>query len=188
MKKAFLIFLGIILTVSLSGCGKKETTPPVTTKEATEAVKEAQKFNKAMEKGDEEDAAEALGNMMDLGADIEVKQLEEVDPVDLPDDFPSELGYSGGKVVSVNDYSDEYYLDLDAEIKTTDEVSEVKDHYKGLFSGDDWKITQQSAESGGAEFNATNQKNGQEIGVSIDRDMYSKITEIRISVFKTLLE
>jgi len=177
-----------ILVLTGAGCGPK---PPSQTAEtrgpsaldvvqnAAELAKIGEQAAKAANANSPEATAAALGQYMDYAAKIELQQFEKTESVDAPSDFPRDLIYGKGKIVSASDDSSETYLSAQIGVKTTDDLKTVRDAYKAILSKDPWKITSQSNDTDSSDFEATD-KDGRDVSVSIRADQYSKLVEISI--------
>jgi hypothetical protein len=183
MKKLVITLCALMLVVTLIGCGKKDDSPKLGALDSIKGMKEAADLGKALQGGDEKDATKAIENLAKLGADLEVKELENTEKIDVPSDFPSSLVYSGGKVVGASDNSYENTKDLDITIKTTDEISNVRDFYKKVLAENGWKITGQETSATNTTYNGKNEGEKSTVNVNISTNSYSKIIEIDVSFY-----
>jgi outer membrane murein-binding lipoprotein Lpp len=182
--KICVLLLGIIL---ISGCGKTEQK----NEEANMSVKDlinnvdqfkeiGEQMKKVKESGNPEDMATAMDQIMQMGAEMETRQFEKMESVDLPANFPKELVYNSGKIIEASDSSDETFIDYEIKIKTIDGAKDVVNLYKDLLSKAPWKITQQTAQSAGGSFTAKNTDSNMSTNIDIETPPYSKITEISV--------
>jgi hypothetical protein len=183
MKKLVITLCALMLVVTLIGCGKKDDSPKLGALDSIKGMKEAADLGKALQGGDEKDATKAIENLAKLGADLEVKELENTEKIDVPSDFPSSFVYSGGKVVGASDNSYENTKDLDITIKTTDEISKVRDFYKKVLAENGWKITGQNTSANDTTYDAKNEAEKSTTNINISTNSYSKIIEIDVSFY-----
>jgi len=191
------------IVVLFVGCGKAEspleaaskeaakdlaaTQPDISSTGSTGEIKDLsdymaaqQKIGEAYDENDPEAVAKMMEAYAELGAEMELREFEEVEAVDAPSDFPPSLIYGKGKITSSSDSGDESYINKSITIETTESLKTVKDFYKNLFSQPTWDLTSQSSESDGASYDATDSA-GIEASVYIYADTYSKLVSIDIS-------
>ena len=185
MKKIIIITFALALAITLSGCGQKSAQPSLL--DQMQGQKAAENLGQAIQQGDTEQMQKSLENLAELGSKFELQEFEKTESVEAPKGFPKDLIYKDGKITSASDSSADAYTNLDITIKTTDELSKVKDFYKNDLAGSGWKITSQSNTSTGASYDATDSK-GYTASVYINRESYSKLTEIQISYSGTKTE
>jgi len=143
-----------------------------------EALKQAADLGKALESGNSEDANNALKNLAEMGADFEIQEFDKTDAVDAPSDFPEDIIYDNGKILSSseNNYNSDFNFSL--EIKTKDDLAKVKEFYKKVLAENDWKIISQENRSDGGYFQADKNLGNENIVVDIYADAYSKLVQI----------
>lgn len=185
MKKRFAVFAVVLVVAALFvGCGKKESPAEIANKEAVKTLTDfavaQQKIGQDIDPNDPAAIAKVMENYAELGAKMELQDLEKSEAVDAPSDFPSSLVYGKGKVTSSSDSSNESYLNKSITIKTTDDLKTVKDFYKNLFSKAPWKIVSQSSEADGASYTANDSANF-EASIYISSNAYSKIVEVQVT-------
>lgn len=185
MKKRFALFAVVLVAAALFvGCGKKESPAEIANKEAVKTLTDfavaQQKIGQNIDPNDPASVAKVMENYAELGAKMELQDLEKSEAVDAPSGFPSSLLYSKGKITWASDSSDESYLNKSITIKITDDLKTVKDFYKNLFSKAPWKITSQSSESDGASYTVKD-ASGFEASLYISSNAYSKIVEVQIT-------
>lgn len=185
MKKIVIISFAFALAILLSGCGQKTAQPSIL--DQVKGQQAAQNLGQALQTGNTNDVQNSLQNIAELGAQYELKEFESTESVDAPKGFPKDLIYSSGKITEASDSSSDSYTDLNVTVKTTDELSKVKDFYKNALASSGWKITSQSNTSTGASFDAT-ASNGFTVNIYINRESYSKLTEAQISYTGTISE
>jgi len=139
-----------------------------------------QKIAQSYDPNDPEATAKMMESYAELGSKMELREFENAESLDAPDNFPLGLIYSKGKITEASDSGDDSYINQNITIKTTDSLKDVKAFYKGALSETPWDITSQSSESDGASFDATGTA-GINVNVYISSDPYSKIVSITVS-------
>ena len=185
MKKQLLVSALLISAFIITGCGK---TPEVVQKasdisDAMKAGNELANLGKSLDANNPEDQAKAIEKIAQVGADFEVKELERTEAIDLPAPISKDLVYSGGKVTSGSDNTQDTSISANATVKTLDEAKKVKEFYKKLLSENGWKITSQSNDANNSRFDANKDGGKETLNVSISNNQYSKITEISLNYY-----
>ena len=164
--------LVVVMSLALVGCGKKDNEPT-----AFDSLKNLKDLSEAVQSGDDAATTNAITQMV---ADAELKEYSDTKPVDAPENFPENLIYNDGKIISASDNSSGSDFDLSIDIKTTDDLDKVKEFYKKVLEEDSWKITNQTNRSDGADYSATKNEGNQSLSLYISRYQMSKITEISL--------
>lgn len=140
MKKTLVLLLALsVALLAFSGCKSKQQ----------KALEELGIYQEGgMDYGDFDygdfdygdfDASDFGGYDPAAGAETYYKEL---DSLNVPSGFPSELVYSPGKVISVQDAgSGADFIDVFVDVVTKDSYSEVKDHYKDMLASEGWNVT-----------------------------------------------
>ena len=176
----------ISLPLLLASCWGADTQTKPATPNTADTVKGLNQLADIAEKTDPsnpEDVAKMMEKYAEVGAGLEVKEFEKTQPVDAPENFPTEFLYKTGKITSASDNYNEGNVSQTVEIGTLDKSSDVRDSYKKILSSNGWKITNQTNDSGGGDYSAS-KTDGSSVRVSIDSNPYSKITSVQIEYLK----
>ena len=182
-KKVLLLSLVLILTLVLSACGKKTQDNELGVLDIAKNVNDYAKLGHDLQKAQESgDISGAMEKVAKFQADFAKQEYEKAQAIDAPAGFPKDLIYNEGKILEVEDSSDETYIDQSVSIKSQAEGLVVKDFYKNLLSSGTWKITSQSAASDSASFSAKDSNSGLSVSVDIyfGNTMNYPLTEISI--------